>query len=127
MKKNIEKTILEMFGDPIEPKMGMKIGDLPGITTIGAVGVKDMNEDDLGDICSTCGMMSVGGKCGCSQDNMEPACQGCGMQASQCQCSMGDVCPMCGMMSLVMDEPCSCAMTEAKKRKVQPRRPQRRF
>jgi len=86
MKKNIEKTILEMFGDPIEPKMGMKIGDLPGITTIGAVGVKDMNEDDLGDICSTC-----------------------------------------GMMSLVMDEPCSCAMTEAKKRKVQPRRPQRRF
>jgi len=67
MKKNIEKTILEMFGDPIEPKMGMKIGNLPGITAVGAVCARDMNEDDLGDICSTCGMMppQIEQACGC--------------------------------------------------------------
>lgn len=109
MNKNLEKTILEMFGEPI--------GKVPGITTVGAVGVRNMSEDDLGDVCPSCGMMSVDGQCACPQNSMEPSCEGCGMPASQCSCPMRDVCPMCGMMPPAIDRPCGCAMTEAKKKK----------
>jgi tetrahydromethanopterin S-methyltransferase subunit C len=92
MNKNLEKTILEMFGEPI--------GKVPGITTVGAAGVRNMSEDDLGDVCPSCGMMSVDG---------------------QCACLMRDVCPMCGMMPPAIDRSCGCAMTEAKKEAKRPK------
>jgi hypothetical protein len=37
MNKNLEKILLEMFGDPIDSKFGTKIGQLPGIKTFGSV------------------------------------------------------------------------------------------
>jgi len=104
MKNNLEKTILEMFGEPI--------GKVPGITTVGAVGVRDMHEDNLGDICPSCGMMSIDGKCGCPEVEQEKVCEGCGLPASQCQCGMKSVCPMCGMMPVQLDAPCSCGLNE---------------
>ncbi len=113
VNKNLEKTILEMFGEPI--------GKVPGITIVGAVGVRNMGEDDLGDVCPSCGMMSVDGQCACPQNSMEPSCEGCGMTASQCSCPMRDVCPMCGMMPPAIDRPCGCAMTEAKKKAKRPK------
>ncbi len=120
MKKNLEKTLVEMFGDPVEPPMGMngkKIGDLPGITTVGAVGVRDMQEDDLGDVCPQCNMMSIDGKCGCPEpmmvmggESIEQPCSSCGMPGSQCTCSGHDACPVCGMMSTNIDSPSGCGM-----------------
>ena len=75
MKKNLEKTLVEMFGDPIDPKFGTKIGQVPGIRTVGAVGVRDMGmNDDLGGICQDCGMMSIDGNCGCKDTTIKPNC-----------------------------------------------------
>jgi hypothetical protein len=109
MKKNFEKTLVEMFGDPIDPKFGTKIGQLPGITTVGAVGVRDMGmNDDLGDVCQNCGMMSIDGKCGCESmpeehhELMDDMCHGCGMPVEQCMCASKDACPACGI------SPCQC-------------------
>ena len=122
MKKNLEKTLVEMFGDPIDPKLGTKIGQLPGITTAGAVGVRDMGmNDDLGDVCQNCGMMSIDGKCGCEEmpeehhDSLEGMCHGCGMPVEQCMCASKETCPVCGMSSCECgdygDNVCSsCAM-----------------
>lgn len=104
-----------MFGDPIDSKMGTKIGDVPGIKVVGAVGARDLDEDGMGDICPTCGMMSVAGKCGCMPS--EQSCEGCGLPVSQCVCDMSGVCPACGMMATQIEQPCGCAMTEAKKKK----------
>lgn len=94
MKKNLEKTLVEMFGDPLEPKMGTRVGELPGITSVGAVGARDMREDELGGICPDCGMMPIDGKCGCAADE-------------------SGVCPTCGMMSIHLDKPCSCGLNES--------------
>lgn len=118
MKKNLEKTILEMFGDPIEPKMGTKIGDVPGITTVGAVGVRDLGEDSMGEICPDCGMMSINGMCGCGSS--EQSCESCGLPVSECQCKISGVCPACGMMAPQIEQPCMCAMTEGKKKNKGP-------
>ena len=113
MKKNLEKTLVEMFGDPIDPKFGTKIGQLPGITTVGAVGVRDMGmNDDLGDVCQNCGMMSIDGKCGCEEmpeehhDSLEGMCHGCGMPVQQCMCASKETCPACGM------SPCKCGVQD---------------
>jgi hypothetical protein len=111
MKKNLEKTLVEMFGDPIDPKFGTKIGQVPDITRVGAVGVRDVGmNDDLGGVCPDCGMMSIEGKCGCEEmpepeEHHEPLaemCHGCGMPVEQCMCGSKETCPACGM------SPCNC-------------------
>ena len=73
------KTLQERFGDPI----GSYAGDAP-------VGVRSQVEVD---VCSGCGMMPIGGKCGC-----EESC-GCGAPGGECTCDMG-VCPACGMIPI---------------------------
>jgi len=40
MKKNVDQTLLEMFGYPIEPIYGTKIGDVKDISNVGAIGVR---------------------------------------------------------------------------------------
>ena len=142
MKKNLEKTLVEMFGDPIDPKLGTKIGQLPGITTVGAVGVRDMGmNDDLGDVCQNCGMMSIDGKCGCEEmpeehhDSLDSVCSSCSMmspsiEAPSCGClSTGEemleekTCSECGMNESV----CECGYMSEAKKKVQVRKLQRKF
>jgi len=77
-----EKMLQEKFGMPIGTYAGQPM-----------VGVRDEGGEEL--LCSGCGMMPVGGSCGCEDS---------------------DVCPRCGMMPPADDQPCSCAMAEAKKR-----------
>ena len=56
MNKNLEKILLEMFGDPIDSKFGMKIGQLPGIKTLGSAGVRNKETNDALDlVCKSCG------------------------------------------------------------------------
>ena len=66
MKKNIEQTLLEMFGEPVET-WGVKIGDVPGIKTRGVVGVPDAG-DSWGRTCPDCGMMLTDEGCGCGEE-----------------------------------------------------------
>lgn len=82
--------LAEMFGDPIDDVFGTKVGNVKDITSIGAVGVRGKENPMLEvDVCPSCGMMPIGGKCGCPDS---------------------DVCPKCGMMPAVVDAPCSCGM-----------------
>lgn len=90
--KNLHKRLVETFGEPLDPKFGTKIGDVPGIGKVGAVGVRDMSEDVV--VCPDCGMMPINGKCGCAADD-------------------SGVCPMCGMMPAQIEQPCSCGMNES--------------
>jgi len=85
MKKNVDQTLLEMFGYPIEPIYGTKIGDVKDISNVGAIGVRGVSEDAV--VCPACGEMPIGGSCGC--DNSE-------------------VCPTCGQMPPQVDAGCSC-------------------
>jgi len=55
MNKKLEKTLLEMFGEPLDPIFGTKIGDVEDICKIGAVGVRDAVEDAV--VCPVCGHM----------------------------------------------------------------------
>jgi len=95
MKKNLEKQLLEMFGDPLEPT---RVGEVPGITTFGAVGVRDMRENELGTVCPHCGMMPIDGRCGCIHDVEE---------------SDDGVCNSCKMMAPSIGSSCGC-MSEGK-------------
>ena len=63
MKKNLEKILIETFGDPIDTVIGANIAPLSGV--IGAT--KDHDINDLDDICSACGMMSIEGQCECNE------------------------------------------------------------
>jgi len=77
----------------LQEKFGMPIGSYAGEP---AIGVRDQREGDLEELlCPGCGMMPVGGSCGCEQS---------------------EVCPRCGMMPLAVDAPCSCVVAEAKKK-----------
>jgi|GEM_PF-2970694 len=99
MKKNIEKTLLEMFGDPIDPVFGTKVGDMKDIKKVGAVGVRDMHGDELGEVCQSCGMMSIDGVCDCDdQEEIEVV----DLQPKGCS--------VCGMMSTDIDNPTGCGM-----------------
>lgn len=89
MNKKLEKTLLEMFGEPIDPVFGTKVGDVKGIADVGAVGVRDVSEDIV--VCPACGEMPIDG---------------------QCACDNSDVCPMCGQMPPKVDATCSCGLTE---------------
>ena len=84
--------LYEKFGMPLDDKFGTKIGDTPGVKTTGAVGVKDNRVE--GTVCSGCGELPIGGKCGCDSS---------------------DTCARCGMMPPSVDSPCSCrgSMSEA--------------
>ena len=91
--KNISKTLQERFGDPI----GSYAGDAP-------VGVRsEMSAEP----CPHCGMLPIGGRCGCEQDC------GCGGSPGECSCERGmneavdfGPCPDCGM--LPVDGHCNC-------------------
>jgi hypothetical protein len=92
MRTNISRTLQERFGDPI----GSYAGEAP-------VGVRSVDE---GDVCPECGMMSVGGACGCGE-----TCGGCGLEAMGCTCGMGmseavGPCEHCGM--LPVEGKCGC-------------------
>jgi len=89
MNKKLEKTLLEMFGEPLESIYGTKIGDVEDISKTGAVGARDVSEDTV--ICPVCGEMPIDGKCGCANS---------------------DVCPMCGQMPPDIEAPCSCGLIE---------------
>jgi hypothetical protein len=93
--RNIAKILQERFGDPI----GSYAGDAP-------VGVRDEVS-----VCPHCGMMPVGGRCGCSEDC------GCGAPSGECSCGMktegADVtdeglstCDECGMLEV--EGGCGC-------------------
>lgn len=108
MKKNLEKTILEMFGEPIidNPRSSGELNYYQN---------SDKN-DELGEICPNCEMMSVNGNCGCShqEDESGGICPGCGMTVinGQCGCEHVEVCPMCGQMPPTIDSSFSCGVTE---------------
>jgi len=89
MNKKLEKTLLEMFGEPLDPIFGIKIGDVEDISKIGAVGVRDVVEDAV--VCPACGQMPIDGQCGCEDS---------------------EVCPACGHMPPKIDAACSCGLTE---------------
>lgn len=81
-----------MFGDPIDSKFGMKIGQLPGIKTFGSVGVRNKEtNDDLDLVCKSCGIMPIQGKC---------------------DCDTSDECPVCGQMPVDLNSSCSCGSTK---------------
>lgn len=85
-----QKALLEMFGEPLDSIYGKKIGDVEGISDIGAVGVRGVSEDAV--VCPACGEMPIGGSCGCADS---------------------DVCPTCGQMPPQVDAGCSCGLTES--------------
>ena len=92
MNKNLEKILLEMFGDPIDSKFGMKIGQLPGIKTFGSVGVRNKETNDALDlVCKSCGIMPIQGKC---------------------DCDTSYECPVCGQMPVDLNSSCSCGSTK---------------
>ena len=81
-----------MFGDPIDSKFGMKIGQLPGIKTFGSVGVRNKETNDALDlVCKSCGIMPIQGKC---------------------DCDTSDECPVCGQMPVDLNSSCSCGSTK---------------
>lgn len=101
MNKNLEKILLEMFGDPIDSKFGIKIGQLPGIKTFGNVGVRNKETNDALDlVCKSCGIMPIQGRC---------------------DCDTSDECPVCGQMPVDLNSSCSCGSTKTSyaKNKVQ--------
>jgi hypothetical protein len=85
--------LYEKFGMPLDDKFGTKVGDTPGIKKTGAIGVRDNRME--GTVCSGCGELPVGGRCGCDSS---------------------DTCARCGMMPPSVDSPCSCkgSVSEAK-------------
>ena len=92
MNKNLEKILLEMFGDPIDSKFGTKIGQLPGIKTLGSAGVRNKETNDALDlVCKSCGIMPIQGKC---------------------DCDTSDECPVCGQMPVDLNSSCSCGSTK---------------
>jgi len=115
MKKSAEQTLLEIFGDPLELVYGTKIGDVEGISDVGAVGVRGVSEDAV--VCRVCGEMPIGGSCGCdhsSGEDEDTVCPGCGMMVvdGECGCSHDAVCPSCGQMPPEVDAGCSCGLME---------------
>jgi hypothetical protein len=80
---NNHKKLLERFGEPI--------GALAGTSMIG---VRDEREDL--DICPDCGMLPIGGQCGCQKK--EP-------------------CSACSMMPANVNSGCECNISEGKKKK----------
>jgi len=62
MKKNLEKSLVEMFGMPIGAYAGEPMA-----------GVRDEGGDDLDEmgVCSDCDMMVVDGSCGCDDHDMD--------------------------------------------------------
>lgn len=97
-----ETLIKELFGE--------KIGAYAGKS---AVGVHD--ERSEAGVCSACGLMPVGGSCGCD-DHMEEddsMCPECGMEmlGGSCGCSHeAEECAECGMMPVQGE--CGCSMNE---------------
>ena len=84
MKKNLEQLLAERFGDPI--------GSYAGVSAAGVHDTEKMHDES---VCQACGLMPVGGKCGCSES---------------------EVCSSCGMMPFSLDaSACECGMNEAKK------------
>ena len=85
-------VLFEKFGAPLDPIYGTKIGDVEGITDVGAVGVRNIGMDEDIVVCPVCGEMPIDGSCGCANS---------------------EVCPMCGHMPPKVDAACSCGLTEA--------------
>jgi hypothetical protein len=117
MKNVLDRVLYEMFGDPIEPVFGTKIGDVKGISDVGAVGVRDVQSEDVM-VCPACGEMPIDGSCNCdhsSGDDEGTICPGCNMMVvgGQCGCTHDDVCPSCQMMPTQIDSPCGCGLNEA--------------
>lgn len=71
-ESHIEKMLREMYGDPIDPIFGMKIGDQQAGDSSG--GVRDMRAE------------------------VNSTCAGCGQAPEQCTCPESGTCPVCGMM-----------------------------
>jgi len=86
MNKKLEKTLLEMFGEPLDPIFGIKIGDVEDISKIGAVGVRDVVEDAV--VCPACGHMppKIDAACSCGLTEGSSVCGQCGMKESTCEC-----------------------------------------
>jgi len=140
-ENHIEKMLREMYGDPIDPKFGTKIGDQQAGDSSG--GVRDMRTEIYcvgcglpseecmcadNSTCPACGMMPIGGECSCGGLNevaSEP-CSECGMLEvdGKCECSGmnegdGEPCSECGMMEV--GGVCGCThMSETKIHEVAP-------
>lgn len=115
--KTVPQTLIEKFGEPLDPIYGTKIGDVKGIADVGAVGVRDVSEDLA--VCPVCGEMPIDNHCGCDHsdgDDEGQVCGGCGMMVvgGKCGCVHDDVCSTCGQMPPQLDATCGCGLTEAK-------------
>ena len=113
MKKNLEKMLIEMFGDPIDSALGVNITQSSDIIR----GTKEHDINDLGNICSVCGMMSSEGQCGCHEASEEQSdatfemCPNC--ELSPCQCNIQDsgMCSSCGAMQEdITSSVCKCKL-----------------
>lgn len=99
MRTKYDRLLNEKFGMPIGMMAGQSLA-----------GVHD-ERDEM--VCSECGMMPIGGTCGCGSN--VGSCEGCGLSADQCTCDSAGVCPMCGMMPQKIEKACSCGLSEGKK------------
>ncbi len=116
MKANLSKILSEKFGMPLDSVYGTKIGDLKGITDVGAVGVRDVSEDVV--VCPTCGEMPINGQCNCDHSSGEDegqVCPGCNMMivGGECGCEH-EICAKCGEMPPEITSSCGCGLSEAK-------------
>jgi len=97
MRTKLDTILLETFGDPIgtyagEPAVGVRDqrGGMEEASVCPDCGMMAVGGQcgcsAEGDVCPSCGMMAVGGSCGCG-GGVETACQECGMNELECECS----------------------------------------
>lgn len=78
----------------LQEKFGMPIGTYAGEPLVGVRDERQLVDSEEPLMCSACGMMPIGGMCGCDQ---------------------AEECPRCGMLPAATNTPCSCSISEAKK------------
>lgn len=78
MKSKYSRLLNEKFGEPI--------GAIPGITSVGVVGVRD---DSIEETCPNCQMLPTNSGCDCDHSSGEDdgmVCTGCGMMVVNGSC-----------------------------------------
>jgi len=106
------------YSSLLNEKFGTPIGEVPGITSVGAVGVRDE------ETCPDCEMPVVEGMCGCDESNEgyddeegvlsvgeddSDCCDDCGMMVVDGSCGCGEECPHCNQMPAAGS--CGCSDT----------------
>ena len=94
--EKLRKILQETFGEPIGSYAGQSL-----------TGVRDEQ------VCSVCGMMLVGGQCGC---NHLETCSGCGMlpvQTAKCSCGSSTLGESCNCEMNQTEAGCGCTHNES--------------